>query len=57
MKRRTIVVEGALAFRMRRIIAARHAEADVQIMILPQLAARLVGRVGASIFIHVRKIA
>jgi hypothetical protein len=43
MKRRTIVVEGPLAFRMRRIMAARHAEVGVQIMTLPQLAARLVG--------------
>src|SRR3954452_15443735 len=43
MKRRTIVVEGPLAFRMRRIVAARRAEAGVQIMTLPQLAARLAG--------------
>lgn len=43
MNRRTIVVEGPLAFRMRRIDAARRAEAGVQIMGLPQLAARLVG--------------
>ncbi|WP_316193888.1 hypothetical protein [Bradyrhizobium sp. SZCCHNRI1029] len=43
MKRRTIIVEGPLAFRMRRIAAAREAEAGVQIMTLPQLAARLAG--------------
>ncbi len=43
MKRRTIVVEGPLAFRMRRIVAARRAEAGIQIMTLPQLAARLAG--------------
>ncbi|MGY3610821.1 MULTISPECIES: hypothetical protein [unclassified Bradyrhizobium] len=43
MKRRTIIVEGPLAFRMRRIVAARRAEAGVQIMTLPQLAARLAG--------------
>lgn len=43
MKRCTIVVDGPLAFRMRRIMAARHAEVGVQITTLPQLAARLVG--------------
>src|SRR5262245_31269626 len=43
MNRRTIIVEGPLAFRMRRLAAARRAEAGVQIMTLPQLAARLVG--------------
>ena len=43
MKRRTVVVEGPLAFRMRRIAAARRAEAGMQIMTLPQLAARLAG--------------
>lgn len=43
MNRRTVIVEGPLAFRMRRIAAARHAEAGVQIMTLPQLAARLAG--------------
>jgi hypothetical protein len=41
--RRTVVVEGPLAFRMRRIAAARQGEAGVQIMTLPQLAARLAG--------------
>jgi len=43
MNRRTVIVEGPLAFRMRRIAAARQAEAGVQIMTLPQLAARLAG--------------
>lgn len=43
MNRRTVIVEGPLAFRMRRIAAARRAEAGVQIMTLPQLAARLAG--------------
>jgi hypothetical protein len=43
MKRHTIVVEGPLAFRMRRIVAAQRAEAGMQIMTLPQLAARRVG--------------
>jgi hypothetical protein len=43
MNRRSVIVEGPLAFRMRRIDAARQAEAGVQIMSLPQLAARLAG--------------
>src|SRR5258707_13102288 len=43
MNRRTVVTEGPLAFRMRRIAAARRAESGVQIMTLPQLAARLAG--------------
>jgi hypothetical protein len=43
MRRRTCIVEGPLAFRMRRIAAARRAEAGVQIMTLPLLAARLAG--------------
>lgn len=43
MNRRTVIVEGPLAFRMRRIAAARRAEAGVQIMTLPQVAARLAG--------------
>jgi hypothetical protein len=43
MKRRTIVVEGPLAFRMRRIAAARRGEIGVQILTLPMLAARLAG--------------
>jgi hypothetical protein len=43
LNRRTVVVEGPLAFRMRRIAAARQGETGVQIMTLPQLAARLAG--------------
>lgn len=43
VNRRTVVVEGPLAFQMRRIGAARRAEAGVQILTLPQLAARLAG--------------
>ena len=43
MNCRTVIVEGPLAFRMRRIAAARQAEAGVQIMTLPQLAARIGG--------------
>lgn len=43
MNRRTIIVEGPLAFRMARIAAARRAEAGLQIATLPQLAARLAG--------------
>lgn len=43
MNRRTVIVEGPLAFRARRIAAARRGEAGVQIMTLPQLAARLAG--------------
>ena len=43
MNRRTAIVEGPLAFRMRRIAAARQEQAGVQIMTLPQLAARLAG--------------
>lgn len=43
MKRRTVVVEGPLAFRMRRIAAARRGETGVQILTMPQLAARLAG--------------
>jgi hypothetical protein len=43
MKRRTIVVEGPLAFRMRRIAAARRGEIGVQILTLPMLAAPLAG--------------
>src|SRR5262245_57126041 len=41
MNRRTVIVEGPLASRMRRITAAKRAETGVQIMTLPQLAARL----------------
>ena len=43
MKRRTVIVEGPLAFRMRRVDAARRSEAGIQIMTLPQLAGRLAG--------------
>lgn len=43
MKRRTVIVEGPLAFRMRRLGAARRSEAGVQIVTLPLLAARLAG--------------
>ena len=43
MNRRTIVIEGPLAFRMRRLVATQRAEAGVQLMTLPQVAARLVG--------------
>jgi hypothetical protein len=43
MNRRTVIVEGPLAFRMYRIAAVRRAMVGVQIMTLPQLAARLVG--------------
>lgn len=43
MLRKTIVVEGSLAFRMRRIAAARRGETGVQITMMPQLAARLAG--------------
>src|SRR5712691_2614563 len=41
--RRTVVVEGPLAFRMRRLAAARGSEAGQQILTLPLLAARLAG--------------
>ncbi|RWQ22773.1 MAG: PD-(D/E)XK nuclease family protein [Mesorhizobium sp.] len=43
MNRRTVVVEGPLAFRMRRIASARRGETGVQIMNIPQMAARLAG--------------
>jgi hypothetical protein len=43
MNRRTIIVEGPLAFRMTRIAAAQRAEAGLHIATLPQLAARLAG--------------
>jgi hypothetical protein len=43
MRRRTIIVEGPLALRMRRISAASQNETDVEILTLPQLAARLAG--------------
>ena len=40
---RTAVVEGPLAFQMRRVAAARANECGLQILNLPQLAARLAG--------------
>jgi hypothetical protein len=43
MSWRTVVTEGPLVFRMRRIAAARRDEHGVQIVTLPQLAARLAG--------------
>ena len=43
LRRRTVVVEGPLAFQMRRLGAARVGECGVQILPLPQLAARLAG--------------
>ncbi|WEX85811.1 PD-(D/E)XK nuclease family protein [Sinorhizobium garamanticum] len=43
MRRRSIVVEGPLAFRMARIGAAQRAESGLQIFTLPLLAARLAG--------------
>jgi hypothetical protein len=39
----TAIVEGPLAFQMRRVAAARADECGLQILSLPQLAARLVG--------------
>lgn len=41
--RRTAIVEGPLAFQMRRLAAARAGESGLQIFTLPQLAARLAG--------------
>lgn len=43
MQRRTIIVDGPLAFRMRRIVAARAGEIGTEIITLPLLAARLSG--------------
>jgi hypothetical protein len=43
MQRRTVIVNGPLAFRMRRFSAVRNAEAGLQLMTLPLLAARLAG--------------
>src|SRR5262245_29979825 len=40
---RTAIVEGPLAFQMRRVLAARASESGLQILTWPQLAARLVG--------------
>jgi hypothetical protein len=44
MKRRTILVEGPFAFRMRLIVAAREAGTGVQIMTVPTLPASSGGR-------------
>lgn len=41
--RRVIVVEGPLAFRMRRVQAARDGDLGLEILTIPQLAARLAG--------------
>ncbi|MBL6612426.1 MAG: PD-(D/E)XK nuclease family protein [Alphaproteobacteria bacterium] len=41
--RRTIVVEGPLAYHRRRLAAARKSEAGVQILAMPHIAARLAG--------------
>jgi hypothetical protein len=41
--RRTAIVEGPLAFQMRRLAAARADDSGLQIFNLPQVAARLAG--------------
>jgi hypothetical protein len=43
MKRRVMIVDGPLAFRMRRVDAARPGDIGLEILTLPLLAARLVG--------------
>ena len=43
LQRRTVVVEGPLAYRMRRFEAASHGETGTDIVTIPQLAARLAG--------------
>lgn len=43
MERRVVVVEGPLAFRMRRLRAARDGDLGLEILTIPQLAARLAG--------------
>jgi PD-(D/E)XK nuclease superfamily len=43
VRRRVIVVDGPLAFRMRRLEAARAGHTGLEVTTLPQLAARLVG--------------
>ncbi len=43
MKRCTVVVDGPLAFRMRRLAAARDRDLGLEIFTLPLLAARLAG--------------
>ena len=43
VNRRVVVVEGPLAFRMRRVRAARDGDLGLEILTIPQLAARLAG--------------
>ena len=43
MKRRAILVEGPLAFRMRRLEAARMNEIGLEVLTLPLIASRLAG--------------
>jgi hypothetical protein len=43
MKRRVIVVDGPLAFRMRRVEAARASALGLEVLSLPLLATRLAG--------------
>lgn len=43
MQRRTAVVSGALAFKMRRLRAAQQSELGLEVLTLPQVAARLAG--------------
>ena len=43
VNRRVVVVEGALAFRMRRVQAARDRDFGLEVVTIPQLAARLAG--------------
>ena len=43
VNRRVVVVEGALAFRMRRVQAARDGDFGLEVVTIPQLAARLAG--------------
>ncbi len=43
VNRRVVVVEGPLAFRMRRVQAARDGDLGLEILTIPQLAARLAG--------------
>ena len=42
-RRRSVVIDGPLAFQMRRLAAARNGECGVQIFNLPELAAHLAG--------------
>jgi hypothetical protein len=43
LQRRTVVIEGPLAYRMRRFEAARCCETGTEIVTIPQMAARLAG--------------